>query len=268
MSDEVHLFIDDTGSRHPDRVPVVSRNDGLDCFGFGGVMINQEDIETVWDAHRAFCDKWGITYPLHSYLIRGGRGSFSWLKNPERAVEFLPALSEFLTALPALGIAAVIHRPGYVARYHNQYQGQPWLMDKTALLIVVERAAKYARIKGRRLRIYFEQCGKQEDRALIDYIKTLKTDGLPFAGDTSRKYDGLSAEDFKALILGAPIRKTKSTPMMQIADLYLYPMAKAGYDPTYRPYVELMASKNIIDAQLTDEDRPKLGVKYSCFDFK
>ena len=27
--------------------------------------------------------------------IRGGRGNFSWLKNPERAVEFLPELESF-----------------------------------------------------------------------------------------------------------------------------------------------------------------------------
>ena len=75
----------------------------MDCFGLGGVLIDREDLDRVWDAHREFCSAWGITYPLHSYEIRGGRGNFSWLKNPERAVEFLPELEEFLVNLPVMG---------------------------------------------------------------------------------------------------------------------------------------------------------------------
>ena len=54
--------------------------------------------------------------------------------------------------------------------------------------------------------------------------------------------------------------------MLQIADLYLYPIAKGGYDPTYRPYVELMEAGRLIDAKFNEADRPLLGIKYSCFD--
>ena len=89
----------------------------MDCFGLGGLLIDKENLDAVWDAHRKFCDKWEITYPLHSYEIRGGRGNFSWLKNPERAVEFLSELEHFLVSLPVMGIASITHRPGYVARY-------------------------------------------------------------------------------------------------------------------------------------------------------
>ena len=127
---EVHLFVDDTGSRQPDHLPAEERHDGMDCFGLGGVLIDREDLDRVWDAHREFCNAWGITYPLHSYEIRGGRGNFSWLKNPERAVEFLPELEEFLVSLPVMGIAAIIHRPGYVARYAERFEGRPWRMDR------------------------------------------------------------------------------------------------------------------------------------------
>ena len=84
-----------------------------------------------------FCNAWGITYPFHSYEIRGGRGNFSWLKNPERAVEFLPELERFLVSLPVMGIAAIIHRPGYVARYAERYEGRPWRTDKTAFSILI-----------------------------------------------------------------------------------------------------------------------------------
>ena len=263
---EVHLFVDDTGSRRPDHVPAEERYDGMDCFGLGGVLIDREDLRRVWDAHREFCNAWGITYPLHSYEIRGGRGNFSWLKNPERAVEFLPELEKFLVGLPVMGIAAIIHRPGYVARYAERYEGRPWRMDKTAFSILIERSAKYARSKGRRLRVFFERSGKQEDRDIVAFMKELKAAGMPFDGDNAALYRGLEAGDFSELVLGEPKGRTKKTPMLQIADLYLYPMAKAGYDASYKPYLALMRAGRLIDAVLSSEDRPLLGIKYSCFD--
>ena len=168
---------------------------------------------------------------MHSYEIRGGRGSFSWLKNPERAVQFLPELERFLVGLPVIGIAAIIHRPGYVARY----EGRPWRMDKTAFSILIERSAKHARSKGRRLRVFFERSGKQEDQDIVAFLKGLKSEGMPFDGDNAAAYGGLEAHEFRELVLGEPKGRTKKTPMLQIADLYLYPMAKAGYDASYKP---------------------------------
>ena len=262
---EVHLFVDDTGSRQPDHVPV-ERHDGMDCFGLGGVLIDNEDLDRVWNAHRGFCNAWGITYPLHSYEIRGGRGNFSWLKNPERAVEFLPELEEFLVNLPVMGIAAIIHRPGYVARYAERYEGRPWRMDKIAFSILIERSAKYARSKGRRLRVFFERSGRQEDRDIVAFMKELKAEGMPFDGDNAAAYRGLEAGEFSELVLGEPKGRTKATPMLQIADLYLYPMAKAGYNANYKPYLALMRTGRLIDAVVSSENRPLLGIKYSCFD--
>ena len=264
-SQEVHLFFDDTGSRQPSLVPVENRRDGMDCFGLGGVLANSEDLDSVWDAHRAFCDAWKIDYPLHSHQIRGGRDNFSWLKNPERAVEFLRELEEFLVNLPVMGIAAIIHRPGYVARYAEQYEGSPWRMDKTAFSILIERSAKYARSKGRRLRVFYERAGNREDQDIVAFMENLKTEGMPFDGKNSAAYHGLAAAEFDALVLGKPNRRTKKTPMIQIADLYLYPMAKAGYDDNYKPYLALMKARRLIDSVLPPENRSLLGVKYSCF---
>jgi hypothetical protein len=65
--------------------------------------------------------------------------------------------------------------------------------------------------------------------------------------------------------LGEPRGRTKETPMMQIADLFLYPMAKGGYDPSYRPYAKLLENKKLIDGLLKPKDRAQLGIKYSCF---
>ena len=188
------------------------------------------------------------------------------MKNPERTVEFLPELEEFLASLPVMGIATIIHRPGYMARCSERYGGRPWRMDKTAFSILIERAAKYARSKGRRLRVFFERSGRQEDRDTVAFMKKLKAEGMPFDGDNATAYDDLKSGEFKKLVLGEPRGRAKNTPMLQIADLYLYPMAKAGYEASYKPYIALMRAGRLIDSALPLEDRPLLGIKYSCFD--
>lgn len=265
---ELHLYLDDSGSRDPDHVPVLDRRDRMDCFALGGILINEEDVAGLIGEHRRFCERHGITYPLHSHAIRGGRGDFGWLKKPEAAHAFLGDLETFLTNLPVLGIATVIHRPGYVLRYREKYQERLWLMCKTAYSILIERAAKHAERQGRVLRVFFEETGKAEDRALISYTKELKAQGMPFDGSNSAGYGSLTAADFKRLVMGEPKRRTKATPMMQIADLYLYPMAKAGYDPAYRPYRHFVEHRKLIDAVLAPEERASLGIKYSCFNEK
>lgn len=265
MTKELHLYIDDSGSRDPDHVDPEKRRDGMNCFAFGGILINEEDVDALYEAHRVFCGKWGIDYPLHSWAIRGGREDFGWLKKPENAHAFLTELDAFILGLPVLGIAAVIDRPGYVARYKEMHADQLWFMCKTAYCILIERAAKYARSQGRQLRVFFEECGKKEDRDLIGYHKALKKEGSPFNPTNSAAYDSLTSDDFKAIVLGDAKRRTKKVPMMQVADLVLYPMAKAGYDPSYRPYVSMMEAGKIIDAVLAPEDRAKLGIKFSCF---
>ncbi|MCJ9668987.1 DUF3800 domain-containing protein [Neorhizobium sp. SHOUNA12A] len=264
-SSEYHLFIDDSGSRDPDRRLKHNRDDSMDCFALGGILIKEEDADELKSRHAEFCARHDITYPLHSNPIRGGRENFGWLKNPEKARAFFPELDEFMVSLPVLGIAAVIDRPGYVARYKEHYAERLWLMCKTAYCILIERAAKYADSQGRVLRVFFEETGKAEDRALIAYHKSLKEVGMPFDSGTSSSYGSLSAADFRRIVMGDTKRRTKETPMIQIADLMLYPMAKAGYDPTYRPYVQLMKAGRLIDAQLEPEDRALLGIKYSCF---
>lgn len=265
MSKELHLYFDDTGSRHPDHAPAEARRDGMDCFGLGGVLINEEDIDAFMAIYKAFRKEWNIDYPFHSHKIRGGREEFGWLKKPENAAAFLPALEDMMLAMPILGIAAVVHRPGYVERYKELYQERMWMMSKTAYSVLIERSAKYARSQGRKLRVFFEGGGPAEDGDIIAYARALKKEGMPFDQQNSSSYGALTAEEFRDIVRGEPRRKTKATPMMQIADLALYPMAKGGYDPSYRPYKKLLAHGKLIDALLKPEERPMHGIKYSCF---
>ncbi len=238
----------------------------MDWFALGGILIDPDDIGLALDLYRAFVGNWGIDYPLHSAPIRGHRKSFRWLgRDRVRAERFYRELGELLVALPVIGTACVVDRPGYNARYAETYGDQRWLMCKTAYAILVERAVKFARSKGSQLEVFFEQAGRDEDRNLIGYHRELKRAGMPFDEGRSSGYSGLSPDEFRAGLLGDPSRLTKQAPLMQIADLYLYPMVKAGYQP-YDPFERLVAAERVIDALLPEEERASLGIKYSCFD--
>jgi hypothetical protein len=241
----------------------------MDYFALGGILVFESDIDGLIKSHKAFMHKWELDYPLHSSRIRGRRGTFSWLAtDAARGAAFLADLHAWLVQLPVVGIACVIDRPGYVARYSERFRGQPWLMCKTAFAILVERATKYANRSGGKLEIFFEPAGKSEDRDIKSYMRALKRDGMPFDPDTSSPYEALKPDDFKSLVLGEPRERTKNTPMIQVADLYLYPMVKGGYDPTYAPYRGLLEAGRLIDSILKDDQRALLGVKYSCFDHR
>ena len=130
----------------------------------------------------------------------------------------------------------------------------------------MERSAKFADRLNRKLKIVFEECGRKEDNDTINYIRRLKKEGMPFNPGSSNGYHSLAADDFTRIILGDARRVTKNSAIAQIADMYLYPMMKGGYDPTYRPYKALLEAGRIIDATLGVDERPILGIKYSCFD--
>jgi len=267
MTEKFILYIDDSGSRDPDKQMLkgVIRRDSMDYFALGGILIKDEDKNEILTKHKEFCDTWKIDYPLHSSSIRGGHGKFAWLKKPENAAEFLPSLQEFIVGLPIIATACVINRPNHVLKYKENFPDNLWLMCKTAFSILIERTAKFSALNKRPLEIFFEESGKHEDRDIIRYLKELKQKGNPFNLDNSKKYTPLKAEDYKKIILGDPRRKTKKLPMLQIADLVLYPIAKSGYDPTYKPYVSLKKNGILIDTKLNPEQIKAMGIKYSCF---
>jgi hypothetical protein len=262
------LYLDDSGSRFPDREPDPSRADGMDAFALGGILIDKANRKLALEQYDAFANNWGIEYPLHSTKIRGRRDKFRWLgQDAVRAERFYRELGELLVALPVTGVACVIDRRGYNARYAEKYGDKRWLMCKTAYAILIERSLKVVTAAGANLEVFFEEAGMHEDRAIAAYHKSLKVDGMPFDQGNASSYSGLGPNDFRSGVLGDPQRVTKKgSPLIQIADLYLYPMVKAGYQDGYPPFDQLFAASRVIDAQLADADRPSLGIKYSCFD--
>jgi hypothetical protein len=261
----LRLYMDDSGTRHPNHQPLAFHPDVHDPFALGGVIVRDEDEDIVREAHAAFCAKWSITYPLHSAEIRNRSHNFSWLRHePDKRDPFLASLQEFLLALPVLGLACTIDRPGYDARYREKYGRNQWHLCKTAFDIVAERACKYALAAERRLRVCPERCSKKDDARLEEYFYSLKSDGLPFDGEVSRGYKPLCAAEFASVLYEIDFKK-KTSPLAQIADLYLWPMVKHGY-MEYAPYARLREHGRLVDCHLAPEQCAERGSKYSCFE--
>ena len=158
------LYLDDSGTRNPDR-KVPEQLQFRDWFTLGGYTVNEENEGVVRTAHADFCDGWKIKYPLHSYDIRAQTENFAWLgKIEERErTRFMRQISSMLMNIPVFGHACVIDRPGYNHRYREKYGRQTWMLCQTAFSVVCEIAAKQAIRDGRKLRVYVEEGDKSAD---------------------------------------------------------------------------------------------------------
>lgn len=262
-----YFYMDDSGTRSLNKNNFI-RKDKMDYFALGGILVKEEDKEIVKNKYIEFCNKWDIKDPLHSTKIRGEREEYGWLKqNKTKRALFLNDLNSLLINIPVIGFAAVIDRKGYVDRYKQKYKEKLWPIDKTVYCILVERIIKYIKPLKGIIEIRFEETGKKEDRSILQYTEDLKKHGTPFDKTiSSKKYNRLKNIDFKSSVSMRIKRKKKTNLFVQIADLYLYPMAKSGYDSKYKAWVNLFKNKKVINALVSIKTRSKLGIKYSCFD--
>lgn len=267
MPSVINLYLDDSGTRYPDHKPGRLPKHGHDYFALGGVLIRDSDEETARRLYNNFCEKWSIDYPLHSVEIRGRSENFSWIGNllDDQKKTFYEELYLLMAQSPLLGIACVIDRPGYNQRYQEQYGQNRWSLCKTAFTVLVERAAKYVDTQGCKLRVLPEKCNKKEDKALKAYYDSLKNEGMPFNSSNSGKYQPLIETDFSRILYEFKL-KEKTSPLVQLSDLFLWPMAMGGYDKNNRPYKRLLEDRKLIDCLYDEGEVPHLGIKYSCFD--
>jgi hypothetical protein len=263
------LWLDDSGTRNPDHDPGREPAHGHDWFGIGGIMVRAADEDTVRKRHDEFCKKWNITYPLHSAEIRACSDNFCWLgKCPkEDRNVFLSELTALVTSPELIAIACVIDRPGYNERYRAKYGRGRWSLCKTAFNVAVERALKFARDRGERLRVHIERSDKKVDRMVEGYYDDLKAKGHPFDQNNASKYTPLTPEDYSNGLYEFR-HKAKSSPMMQIADLALWPMCIGGYDRNNRSYEFMRKAGVLIDCKLAPEQVEERGIKYSCWDLE
>lgn len=263
------FFIDDSGTRHPDH-KAHEASHGHDWFALGGILIDDDNITLANEQIVAFRSRWPQlgAAPLHSYEIRGRHENFTWLGvDPKVCNQFIGELEQLLFALPVIGLACIIDRPGYNHRYREKYGRRRWSLCKTAFDVVVERAVKYANEKGRKLRVYVERCSKADDAALRGYYDTLRNSGHSFNPITASKYNPLASVDYAATLYEFRA-KEKSSKLMQIADIYLWPMCIGGYDEGNRAYSALKKAGKLIDCVLPGGLVAERGIKYSCFDLE
>src|SRR5579885_2576175 len=67
-------------------------------------------------------------------------------------------------------------------------------------------------------------------------------------------------------LIGTPRRHKKTSVFCQMADLVLYPIARAKYDPQYRPFQFLKHAGKLVVCVVLSDEIELLGTKYSCFD--
>lgn len=264
MLEKATLYIDDSGTRHKNHK--ARRSDGHDWFALGGVILAERDQNTFRARHRELQEKWGFTAPLHSSEIRNRTGNFGWLRRltRERLDQFLGDVQTLATRPELTALACVVDRSGYDRRYEHYGPGK-WSMCKAAFSIVVERAVKFARRRGERLRVYVERSDRKTDRRVKGYYEELRRGGLPFNSTNSARYSPLEAVHFRETLFEFRT-KDKSSPPMQIADLCVYPIARGGYEPDYKPFVALREAGTLIDCKVDDSRVAEVGSKYYCFD--
>jgi hypothetical protein len=270
MPDVMTLYIDDSGTRNPDRHP----NDALpshghDWFALGGVLVRDDERPVVEEAHRSLCARWDIAVPLHSSDIRAMSRGFHWLRQrtPTDRERFYADVAALVTAPQLTAIACVVDRPGYNKRYREIYDRKRWSLCKTAFNVVVERAAKWARRRDCRLRVYVERSDKTTDARICGYYEALCGTGQPFDESRSQKYCPLSPADFQRTLFEFKT-KDKSSRLMQIADVILWPMCIGGYRPDDKSYRSLRDAGTLIDCRLPQDAAGSEGIKYSCWELQ
>lgn len=259
----LHFYLDDSGTRKMDRNPERMANPGW--FAIGGVLVWDEDKDDLKQKQQVFCEKWGVNKPLHSVDIRHKKGQFYWLaKAPGTKIQrFFRDLEDLMTGGQLMVHGCVIDRLGYWNRYGEKYEKDRWDLCKTAFHIAVERAAKIARYHGAILKVHVERCSKKDDQRIRNYFNDMKHSGMPFDQSNSAMYQPLLPDELR-LLLDEIDFKPKENRITQIADLALYPICRAAFQPDYPPYLALKNAGKLADTRYP----PHWGIKYSCFDRK
>jgi hypothetical protein len=257
------LYIDESGSPKP------SRKDKTRYFAIGGVLVKKEDEADICQKVRGFKEHWRISenIPLHGNEIRSRKGNFAWvgLLSEDEQNRFFQDLTDLIICCPVVIHGCIISRDGYLDRYLNRYSSNTWEMMKSAFWILLERVSKFVNCHKGEVIVYFEKVGKKEDRLIHSYFNQIRNHGLPFDPQTSEKYAPLSQQQLQYILTGIE-GKSKNNPIVQVADLCLYPIAKAKEQAANKAFQALIHHKKLIDTLLDVEDLETMGIKYYCYD--
>lgn len=138
-------------------------------------------------------------------------------------------------------------------------------MMKSAFTILIERSAKYAGKHDGSIMIYYEEAGKKEDKLIKHYFNELRSSGHPFDPFNAAQYAPLAGDELSQCLRGIEGKK-KDNPILQVADLCLYPVARGMDNPSDQAYLALKEKNLLVDTKLESEEIKLLGIKYYCFD--
>lgn len=266
MHKELHFYVDDSGSRDPDRKPTSNKHEP-NWFALGGVLVDPLNKDRIDARITAFRAQWPQieNKPFRSYDIRHKTERFAWLTSlsADQEKSFFDGLTAMMLELPITALACVIDRPGYNERYMQEFGQRRWKLCKTAFNIAVERAAKFAVHHQARLRVFVERSDIPTETQFKQYYSDLRLVGQPFNAGRSAKYNPLAVEVFHKTLFEFRV-KTKDSNLMQLADLMLWPMCKGGYSTDDRVHKLLVENQKLLDAHCTVENGLE-GVKYFCF---
>ena len=255
--------MDESGSPKP------NPRDSASYFAVGGVLIQHKDESSIRLQIADFKQRWEIdeSVPLHGNEIRSRKKNFAWLglRSEDEQNKFLQDLTATIIQCPIIVHGCVVSRKGYLDRYLARYGSNTWEMMKSAFSILLERVSKYVVLQGGEVIVYFEKAGKKEDKLITSYFNDLRVSGAPFSSETSTKYAPLTSNQMQQVLTGIE-GKSKNNPILQIADLCLYPVAKSREQPQNRAFQELTQHQKLVDTVLTPDDLEKIGIKYYCFD--
>jgi Protein of unknown function (DUF3800) len=219
------------------------RKDGINCYCFAGVLIAEENIESIRKTYKEFIAKWGINYPLHYVNIRGRRGNFDWLaadkatsnRDPQT---FIDEYHDFMFNLPYEVFGGVIDRE-YFEKDNSHFSASQMrvaIRKRAFEFPVAYVALEY--LQDNSFKIFIEQAGKKEDRSLQNSLSSLKEMGFSHP-IIALKANSSESIEFMEIIPEKLIIVDKTDPFVQIADFCAFILAKSHYDKNYRPFLRL-----------------------------
>ena len=81
----LHFYMDDSGTRNPDKKQGTTATHRRDWFALGGILVLEEDEEEARTLHSGFCNRWNLLHPLHSAEIRNRSLNYAWLDKLDEA---------------------------------------------------------------------------------------------------------------------------------------------------------------------------------------
>jgi hypothetical protein len=103
------------------------------------------------------------------------------------------------------------------------------------------------------------------NKMIEGYFYNIKGSGMGFDPNTSAKYLPPTPAEFEHLLLDIE-GKDKSNRLMQIADSYVYSIARGSYQRKFVIYRRLAESGRLVTSQVPPELASTLGVKTYCFE--